>query len=509
MIQSTVYAILIAMLVSASALANEFIQLERESILVCAVTDLDAPPPVRDSPHCTAGGLEAMDPHQRTIWILGRIAPRPALLSSDRPIGFYVSAKAASRVVLNGQELGATGVPGVDRAAETPGRIDAVFAVDRDLLNPDGDEVAILMSGHHSLIASSRPVLILGVFEYLEPPHHERATHWASFATLGVFVVAGLYAGMVAGFRLAPLAAAPLAVTCVLAAAQVIAETLRSVWSYPYPVHDLRLAAITLCGLGVGLALAAHVLIRLNAPRKALTLAGIALVTLAAVMTAEGFDATASRAILIPNLFAGLIALWQARTGERTAALYAGGFFAFVALNLFDPGEFLDRYYFLALSALVLFLTVLQAAAYRTAVLDQANARRVRRRLEQALERAAGPAPQRLTLRHSGKVDAVDVSSIASLQAAGDYVVIRLLDGRELVATASLAALEKELPEHFLRVHRSYTVNAQHIASLKRHAARTGTLTLTNGQTLPVSRRVMPRLRKALVEGSRSAGARA
>ncbi|WP_353507001.1 LytTR family DNA-binding domain-containing protein [Pseudoalteromonas sp. SCSIO 43201] len=62
----------------------------------------------------------------------------------------------------------------------------------------------------------------------------------------------------------------------------------------------------------------------------------------------------------------------------------------------------------------------------------------------------------------------------------------------------SLSELESTLPATFLRVHRSYIVNTQFITPLSRSASGTGILHLSTGDEVPVSRRVMPKVRDAL-----------
>jgi DNA-binding LytR/AlgR family response regulator len=90
------------------------------------------------------------------------------------------------------------------------------------------------------------------------------------------------------------------------------------------------------------------------------------------------------------------------------------------------------------------------------------------------------------------------MDDIIALEAAGDYVSLHVGSGRKVLANASLTALESELPDNFIRVHRSFLVNADKIVSLKRLPQGTGELVLTAGTTIPVSRRILPQLRKSL-----------
>jgi DNA-binding LytR/AlgR family response regulator len=72
------------------------------------------------------------------------------------------------------------------------------------------------------------------------------------------------------------------------------------------------------------------------------------------------------------------------------------------------------------------------------------------------------------------------------------------LSGREILHGDSLSELEASLPATFVRVHRSHIVNTAHVRAMKREASGVGVLVLSNGAEIPVSRRVLPKVRVAL-----------
>jgi DNA-binding LytR/AlgR family response regulator len=63
--------------------------------------------------------------------------------------------------------------------------------------------------------------------------------------------------------------------------------------------------------------------------------------------------------------------------------------------------------------------------------------------------------------------------------------------------------LEKTLPATFLRVHRSGLINVMFVKSLERVQPCTGTLRLIEGTDIPVSRRIMPKIRPSLTQSPR------
>ncbi len=92
----------------------------------------------------------------------------------------------------------------------------------------------------------------------------------------------------------------------------------------------------------------------------------------------------------------------------------------------------------------------------------------------------------------------LDPETISCLGADGHYTRIHTR-GSVLLASLPLGSFEAELPETFLRVHRSYVVNLAHVEALVRqdggHALR---LTDPGSTLVPVSRRRLARVRERL-----------
>src|SRR5690606_32611766 len=74
--------------------------------------------------------------------------------------------------------------------------------------------------------------------------------------------------------------------------------------------------------------------------------------------------------------------------------------------------------------------------------------------------------PERFLVRKLGREFLVASADIEALQAAGNYVNLRVR-GREYPLRSTIAAIEERLdPARFLRVHRSHIVNLDHVASI-------------------------------------------
>jgi DNA-binding LytR/AlgR family response regulator len=104
-----------------------------------------------------------------------------------------------------------------------------------------------------------------------------------------------------------------------------------------------------------------------------------------------------------------------------------------------------------------------------------------------------------MSLLEAGQVHRVPTDDIVSISGADDYIEVKLKSGKSRLISSTLAEMEASLPSFFLRVHRSHIVNTNYIESLNREPTGTGILTLAHGGSLPVSRRIMPSVRKALV----------
>ena len=151
----------------------------------------------------------------------------------------------------------------------------------------------------------------------------------------------------------------------------------------------------------------------------------------------------------------------------------------------------------------MLFLFAQQAAVLaREQQLRVALASRARQ-LEAALDQARTrqqPHSQSHTIRvvDTGKIELVSTDKITHCSGAGDYVELNFADGSKRLHNGSLNEMEAELPSAFLRVHRSHIVNTAFVESLKRESSGVGQLRITTGHIVPVSRRIMPMVRRTI-----------
>lgn len=109
--------------------------------------------------------------------------------------------------------------------------------------------------------------------------------------------------------------------------------------------------------------------------------------------------------------------------------------------------------------------------------------------------------PDRFLVRKLGREFLVAAHDIEWLQASGNYVNLRVR-GHDYPLRSTVAGIEARLdPGRFLRIHRSYLVNLDHLASIEPLDTGDARVHLKDGTVLPASRRYRAELRERLGEG--------
>lgn len=103
--------------------------------------------------------------------------------------------------------------------------------------------------------------------------------------------------------------------------------------------------------------------------------------------------------------------------------------------------------------------------------------------------RAASP----LALRSAGTVHIVDPADVVYVKSIGRKVLVRLSDARVLESYAALAELEQQLPGSFVRCHKSYLANMEHVVQ-----ASADGLVMDCDEAVPISQRQYRTVRGAL-----------
>ncbi len=117
----------------------------------------------------------------------------------------------------------------------------------------------------------------------------------------------------------------------------------------------------------------------------------------------------------------------------------------------------------------------------------------------QLLRLAAAAGTSRRThiaVRRREQVRLIPLAEILYFQADQKYTTVRHVHGEDLIEE-SLRALEEELGERFVRIHRNTLINADHLQSIERSGdGRYSVLLRGSALLLPVSRRLAGELRE-------------
>ena len=109
--------------------------------------------------------------------------------------------------------------------------------------------------------------------------------------------------------------------------------------------------------------------------------------------------------------------------------------------------------------------------------------------------------PERFLVRKLGREFLVAVEGIEWLQASGNYVNLHM-EGHDYPLRSTIGGIESKLdPDRFVRIHRSYIVNLDRVASIEPLDSGDSRIHLKDGMALPCSRRYRQGLRERVGPG--------
>lgn len=214
-------------------------------------------------------------------------------------------------------------------------------------------------------------------------------------------------------------------------------------------------------------------------------------------------------ALIVPGImWLGLKAPLEPGRWLTSVPVHIGGFFVYLALHLvgmvllreaiwivFYGGEY-EFFYGRPLREIVYEMRKDMGTYLGYQIIVAISRAMQQYRLEAEAARREARSGHRLTLKCGGRTLMLDAATFHSARAAGNYVEVRAGTGEHL-ARMTLAELERQLREagvEAVRVHRSWLVNRDRIAEIVPTGEGDVTLTLTNGEQVPGSRRYRDRL---------------
>jgi two-component system, LytTR family, response regulator len=105
---------------------------------------------------------------------------------------------------------------------------------------------------------------------------------------------------------------------------------------------------------------------------------------------------------------------------------------------------------------------------------------------------------QRIVVKDGGHIKIIPLPEVLYIEAADDYVKVTTAD-KYFLKHQRMAHFEAQLPAHqFVRVHRSYIVNVQHIHKVELYEKENYCVILRNNAKIPVSRSGYTKLKAVL-----------
>lgn len=126
-----------------------------------------------------------------------------------------------------------------------------------------------------------------------------------------------------------------------------------------------------------------------------------------------------------------------------------------------------------------------------------------------AAVRPPGTPLSRVVVKDGSRVHVIPVEKLDLVEAHDDYVRLKS-EGKSFLKQQTIGGLAASLdPERFIRVHRSYVLNIDRLASLELYSKGSYAAVLTDGSRIPISREGHSRLKAILQPESRDRGGKA
>ncbi len=449
------------------------------SVRLCA-----APP----ASQCRPVKLEDISIEQAEVTIQREVEVSEQALPLARPLMVRIVALASSEVRWNGILLGRNGVPAVIGAREKAGRYVATFPVPTHLVRPGPNVLSARMSAHHAWLPVTPAVRVF----YVGPIQNQQLRGlWVYLPTLlmlGVLTAAGLYFLATALSDRRDRGSLLLALIAGSAVLQLVVEVSHAFIAYSYPYYLVRLVAVP------GLASVTAILISTYAAHRfaqgwaGLVALGVAVAAAVGILLMPWYGFKALGAILAGAAGLGVCA-WHALDRQPRAAwagLATG--LAVVALITWQGTSFLERTYFAVLAALLMILIIEQATGSRRLRLERDAESKRAAALARRLARAECESEPIVALRTGSHTHRVAESDILYVQAADDYCDVVLASGRRLLVTLNLARFLETMSPQFVRVHKSYLVNREHVTGTRPRPGGGRILVLSDHTEVPIGR---------------------
>mgnify|MGYP000109067784 CR=1 FL=1 len=153
--------------------------------------------------------------------------------------------------------------------------------------------------------------------------------------------------------------------------------------------------------------------------------------------------------------------------------------FSFIYLANFDLKNFGITSSDILLLAVVMYLVVF-LGSFLLMVRQLINSKSELEKMMKEKEKTDDPVLEIISNRKLARIPYRNIEYIESL---ADYIQVHTSDGQEIKSKTKISSVEKNLPDSFLRIHRSFIVNTKKITGYNSNKIEIGTIELNIGRS--------------------------
>lgn len=447
---------------------------------------------------CNTFSFQEYQMSGHSVWLLISVPDAINIKNTPQPVGLFISGPISAKVFVNGVAVGEKGKSSLQYDTETPGAFDWVGYVPETALKQTSNQIALHISNFHGRPLDFQAFNSL-YFDLYQPATKKHLVHyWSTLIPLGAFLLSLIYLLRRFSIESKSLRLLSLLLLTLSATLQLLSEVSRGLYAYTYPVHDIRLNVILFFAFIFGQALLIQALTQFTQlKQKYALIVGLGLILILHFLL-EDRDLQTASVIQIPVVIAACLILYERYRNKSQQYLPSIILFAFATLIYIAPNKFLDVYLYYCMAGLLAYFLNYEALNRAKRMQELAVEKQRAEKLLLVLElKAQEDADHSIAVKEAGKITMLKIKNILFCKGAGDYVEIYLAN-KTILHSGSLNNIVQDLPSYFIKVHRSYLVNAKHIVIMRRLPAGTGEIELSNGLVIPVSRRLLPKLKETL-----------
>lgn len=120
-------------------------------------------------------------------------------------------------------------------------------------------------------------------------------------------------------------------------------------------------------------------------------------------------------------------------------------------------------------------------------VQEDLNSKNLQERFNRLLEKVTGKNQRKIVLVTASRIYVINMSEIIMCEADKNYTIFNLESGAQITVAKTLKEYEDILPDTFIKPHRQYMVNIEHLRSIEKDDSHY--VKLTNNILVPIASR--------------------